>query len=260
MLGFRLVGDAEGEALAPLGTQVAALIAEVEPQERRALRAAALRPRIIDRPVVWNVERERLAMLYFERHKGWAPGRDPAEALRMDPKVVVVHWTAGPTARSAWNTFNAPRQKRRRDRSEANALNLLSHFVVDRDGTIYRLIPETRMGRHTIGLNHLAVGIENAGDGKRWPLTEAQLAANAALIRYLATAYEITHVIGHYEYKWMEGHPYFVETNPNFRTGRADPGVPFMTELRARLSDLGLQAPTRPAKGSPKVHRKKRRR
>ncbi len=214
----------------------------------RALRAAVLQPPIIERPVIWDAERERLAMLYFERHKGWPPGQDPKVALRMEPRVIVQHWTAGPTARSAYNTFRAPAQVRRRDRSESNALNLCSHFVVDRDGTIYRLMPEDRMGRHTIGLNHLAIGVENVGDGKRWPLTPAQVEANAALVRWLAAAYPLTHLIAHAEYRWLEGHPYFVETDPRFRTGRVDPGPAFMAALRAAVADLGLQAPTRPAR------------
>jgi hypothetical protein len=209
---------------------------------------AVLQPPIIERPVIWDAERERLAMLYFERHKGWPPGQDPKVALRMEPRVIVQHWTAGPTARSAYNTFRAPAQVRRRDRSESNALNLCSHFVVDRDGTIYRLMPEDRMGRHTIGLNHLAIGVENVGDGKRWPLTPAQVEANAALVRWLAAAYPLTHLIAHAEYRWLEGHPYFVETDPGFRTGRVDPGPAFMAALRAAVADLGLQAPTRPAR------------
>ncbi|MBL8614253.1 MAG: N-acetylmuramoyl-L-alanine amidase [Deltaproteobacteria bacterium] len=221
---------------------------------QRALRAAVLQPPIIERPVLWNAERERLAMLYFERHKGWPPGQDPKRALRMEPRVIVQHWTAGPTARSAYNTFRAPAQVRRRDRSESNALNLCSHFVVDRDGSIYRLMPEDRMGRHTIGLNHLAIGVENVGDGKRWPLTQAQVEANAALVRWLAAAYPLTHLIAHAEYRWLESHPYFVETDPGFRTGRIDPGPEFMGALRAAVADLGLQAPTRPER----PHRRQR--
>ena len=216
--------------------------------EFAALRAAVLQPPMVEWPVLWNAERERLAMLYYARHNGWPPGGDPKVALRMEPKVIVQHWTAGPSARSAYNTFRAPAQVRRRDKSESNALNLCSHFVVDRDGTIYRLMPEDRMGRHTIGLNHLAIGVENVGDGKRWPLTPAQVEANAKLVRWLAAAYPITHLIAHAEYRWLEGHPYFVETDPNFRTGRVDPGVPFMQALRTAVADVGLLAPSRPAR------------
>ena len=224
--------------------------------ELRALKAAALQPEIIDWPVIWDHERERLALLYFERHKGWAPGQDPKVALKMQPRAIVEHWTAGPTARSAYNTFRAPRQVRRRDRSDANAVNLCSHFVVDRDGTIYRLMPETRMGRHAIGLNHLAIGVENVGDGQRWPMTKAQIAANARLVRWLSAAFPITHLVAHAEVRWMEDHPYFIETDPKFRSKRGDPGEPFMQALRAEVADLGLEAPVRP----PKTAKPRRRR
>ena len=50
---------------------------------------------------------------------------------------------------------------------------------MDRDGAVYRLMPETWMARHTIGLNRVAIGIENVG-GPRWPLTPEQLRADAA--------------------------------------------------------------------------------
>ncbi len=35
--------------------------------------------------------------------------------------------------------------------------------MVDRDGTRYRLMPETYMARHVIGLNYYSIGIENVG-------------------------------------------------------------------------------------------------
>jgi len=44
-------------------------------------------------------------------------------------------------------------------------------------------MPETWMARHAIGFNHVAIGIENVGDGARWPLTDAQADADAALVR-----------------------------------------------------------------------------
>jgi len=58
---------------------------------------------------------------------------------------------------------------------EVCGLNVSAHFLVDRDGTIYQLMPETRMARHAIGVNHLAIGVENVGDERKWPLTEAQM-------------------------------------------------------------------------------------
>ncbi len=207
------------------------------------LQGAVLKPVIVDWPITWTDERTQLAALYFQVHKDWdiTPSTDLDAFITMDPQLVVVHWTAGPSARGAYNTFRNVRQRGQRIRREWNAVNLAAHFIVDRDGTIFQLMPADRMGRHTIGLHHLAIGIENVGDGARYPLTEAQLRANADLVRWLDWRHDLTHLIGHYEYRDFEHHPYFVEAFEWFRTGRIDPGKDFMADLRAELDDLGLE-------------------
>ena len=161
----------------------------------------------------------------------------------MVPRMIVVHWSAGPTAHSARNTFLQPQQQRSRRRAFWNLLNLSSHFIVDRGGEILQLMEPDRVGRHTIGLNHLAIGIENVGDRKNWPLTRSQVEANAALVRWLVEQHPtISHLIGHYEYRSFEGTPFFRDRTP-FRTGRVDPGVPFMEALRHEVADLDLLGP-----------------
>ena len=35
--------------------------------------------------------------------------------------------------------------------------------MIDKDGTIYQLVPITIMCRHTVGLNYTAIGIEHVG-------------------------------------------------------------------------------------------------
>jgi len=195
---------------------------------------------LLRRPIVWNAEREALTQAYLAHHTSIELSGDPHQDSHMTPRVIVVHWTAGPTARSARATFLAPRQAHSKRRARWNLLNLSSHFVVERDGTPLQLMETDRVGRHTIGLNHLSVGIENVGDRRTWPLTRSQVEANAALVRWLvATHPTITHLIGHYEYRNFEGHPYF-DDRTRFRTGRADPGRPFMQALRHEVADLGL--------------------
>ncbi len=207
------------------------------------LQEAVLLPPMEEWPIEWTDERKRLAAQYLAFHKGWDLGPNPDfDALTtMHPKMVVVHWTAGGSAKSAYNTFYNERQKGQRIHREWNEVNLAAHFIVDRDGTIIRLMPETRIGRHTIGLNHLAIGIENVGNGDSMPLTEAQVEANAILVRWLEWRYDLTHLIGHYEYRHFEDHPYFEEELHWFRTGRVDPGEAFMASLRARLHDDALE-------------------
>jgi len=198
---------------------------------------------IVDWPIPFGEERMRLTVDYLRHHIG---GEDLTGDLETDttmvPRVIVLHWTAGPTAISAWWAF-APERSRRRHLDPEQAVNLSSQFIVDRDGTVYRLMPETRIARHTIGLNQVAIGVENVGGIRRYPLTDAQVAADAALIRDLVKRYPITHLIGHYEYRRMEGHPYFRERDPDFRTQKIDPGEDFMAKVRAAVADLGLQGP-----------------
>ncbi len=52
------------------------------------------------------------------------------------------------------------------------------------------------------------------GGIERFPLTQAPVKSDAALVRYLAGKYPITHLIGHQEYRRMEGTPFFLELDP----------------------------------------------
>src|SRR5438093_1122431 len=77
-----------------------------------------------------------------------------------------------------------------------------AHFVIDRDGTIYQLVPLTVMCRHTVGLNYTAIGIEHVATSDRQILSNPrQLAASLALTVWLmATEHiELRNVIGHNE-------------------------------------------------------------
>ena len=84
------------------------------------------------------------------------------------------------------------------------------------------------------------VGIENVGDGKDWPLTDAQVDADAALIHDLARRFHIEKVIGHQESNGLRGTPYFVELQKGYRNSKPDPGAAFLAKVRAKIADLGL--------------------
>ena len=116
-------------------------------------------------------------------------------------------------------------------------LNVSAHFLVDRDGTIYQLMPTNRMARHTIGLNNIAIGIENVGgvDDKE-DLTQAQIDANVHLVQYLKTQYpNITYLIGHYEYGEFRDTNLWQEKDKNYFTHKTDPGEKFMYQVRKKL-------------------------
>jgi N-acetyl-anhydromuramyl-L-alanine amidase AmpD len=199
-------------------------------------------PLIVDKPISFTREREALTVAYRRAHQ------DPSAAdSRIQPRVVVLHYTGGWSWKATWRYFDRTRlEAGRAALRRGGEVNVSAHFLVDRDGTIYRLLPETTMARHCIGLNHVAIGIENVGDGRRFPLTAAQVEANAALVRDLAGRHHITHLIGHSESNAMRSHRYWLERDPTYKNSKSDPGRSFLTRVRARVADLALEGPPAP--------------
>ena len=106
------------------------------------------KPAIEFDPIPYDSARKRQMAAYSNRHYG------EREWRLEDPKAIVLHYTAGSTYSSAWSTFasNAP--------SLGERPGVCAQFVVDKDGTIYQLTRLAVRCRHTIGLNHVAFGIE----------------------------------------------------------------------------------------------------
>ncbi len=195
-------------------------------------------PRIVDRPITWNAERRRLSLEYLALRHG-LKSEEPVIA----PVMVVLHATEGATLASAFHTFDPVRMPAgdRPTLAKASPLNVSAHFLVDRDGTLVRLLPETTFARHTVGLNWCAIGVENVGGTPKTPLNEAQVRASADLVRHLARRFPIRHVIGHHEYLAYRKTPLWKETSTTYYTIKSDPGAPFMQQVRARLADLKLE-------------------
>jgi len=190
--------------------------------------------RIIDKPITWNEEREQLSLEYLKERHGLIQ-----KNANITPRMVVVHWTAIPSIEVTFDVFNPTLLGGRADLNGASRLNVSSQFLIDRDGTIFRLLPDTTFARHVIGLNYLAIGIENIGSDNM-PLTKAQMESNEKLIRYLKRKYPIEYVIGHHEYQRFRSTDLWKETDPNYLTVKSDPGDAFMNKLRKKLSDLNL--------------------
>ena len=125
--------------------------------------------KIVDKPIVFNEERNQLTIQYLNDRYGLEQDRPS-----IVPKMIVLHWTAIPTFEGSFDAFlNTKLPNWRPDIESVSGLNVSTHFLVDQDGTIYSLMPETIMGRHVIGLNHCTIGIENVGGTKDTPLTKA---------------------------------------------------------------------------------------
>lgn len=193
--------------------------------------------RIIDRPITFDDDRQRLSLEYLQERYGIEQ-----ELPLIEPKMVVLHHTVVPTLEKTMAVFNPPLLPGTRgDISTAGQLNVSSHFLVDRDGTIYRLLPEVIMARHVIGLNHCAIGVENVGGTEELPLTKKQLRANIKLVRYLHSKYKLSYLIGHHEYTRFEDHPLWKETDSAYRTLKSDPGEEFMKKVRRAVRKLNFK-------------------
>ena len=149
--------------------------------------------------------------------------------------MIVLHWTCILSFDATFRIFNPAKfpQDSPRLKELPGNLNVSTHFIVDRDGRIYQLMPETWMARHVIGLNHYAIGIENIGgvDSKD-DLTAAQAKANAFLVCYLKNKYKtIHHVIGHNEYLSFKNTSLWLERDPNYQTDKNDPGPVFVKKV-----------------------------
>lgn len=194
------------------------------------LAAAVPTPTIVQRPIPFPASRRREMAAYARRHYG-------IDSYRLrDPKVIVEHYTVTATFAQTFNTF-AP------DRADPELHELpgtCTHYVVDRDGTIYQLVPRSIMCRHTVGLNYTSIGIEHVGFSDAEILRNPrQLAASLRLTRWLRCRYGIgvSNVIGHSE---SLSSPYHRERVARLRSQtHGDWSHTSMGTYRARLARRG---------------------
>ncbi|HKN94712.1 MAG TPA: peptidoglycan recognition family protein [Thermoleophilaceae bacterium] len=157
-----------------------------------ALLSPAPRPHIVQKRIPFPPRREREMRSYAIRHYGIHTFR-----LR-GPKVIVEHYTETTSFAPVWNEFA-------RDVPDVELHELpqvCAHFVVDRSGRIYELVPPSIMCRHTVGLNWTAIGIEHVGMSDAQVMGDRrELRASLALTRWLQGRYGILtrNVIGHAE-------------------------------------------------------------
>jgi N-acetylmuramoyl-L-alanine amidase len=154
--------------------------------------AVPAQPAVVWKPIPFDAHRRAEMAQYATRHYG-------LHTWRLEhPKVIVEHYTASDSFSSAWNTFarDAP------DPELHELPGTCAHFVIDRNGTIYQLVPLTTMCRHTVGLNWTAIGIEHVGTSDVSILrSPKQIAASLKLTLWLMQRFGISlpNVIGHNE-------------------------------------------------------------
>jgi N-acetylmuramoyl-L-alanine amidase len=113
----------------------------------------------------------------------------PNHGGEITPRLIVIHYTGDNSCQGAVSWLTSPQS------------GVSAHLVVDKDGTVYQLLPFNVVGWHARGhyngqsVNGCSVGIENVGLGGFWP--DEQIEANRGVIEALYAAYPIDDTIGH---------------------------------------------------------------
>ncbi|MDF1874945.1 N-acetylmuramoyl-L-alanine amidase [Sulfurimonas sp. SAG-AH-194-I05] len=191
---------------------------------------------IIQTPIHFGEKRISLTKQYIEKHYGLQ-----VQDITIVPKIILIHYTAIATFKDSLSRFKEETlPDDRPEISKASALNVSTHFMVERDGTIHQLMPLTFMARHVIGLNYNSIGIENVGgENYKDDLTDLQLIANMYIVEYVKKKFpSVEYVVGHHEYRCFENTPLWLELDDGYRTEKFDPGKGFMDNLRLNIKGM----------------------
>ena len=113
---------------------------------------------------------------------------------KLPVSMIVVHYTETKTCEQALRILCDPAAEKR----------VSTHWVVDRDGTVYRLVDESKRAWHAgrsfwdgiEDCNSASIGIELVNDGtEAYP--EPQIAALVALCSGIKSRHAIRHIVGH---------------------------------------------------------------
>jgi N-acetylmuramoyl-L-alanine amidase len=153
--------------------------------------AAPPKPHIVWKPIPYGPQRKAEMAAYSKKHYG-------IDSYVLHPKVIVEHYTDGESFSATWDSFasNSP------DQELGELPGDCAHFVIDKNGTIYQLVRLNVMCRHTVGLNYIALAIEDVGTSDREILHDKkQIRASLKLTAWLVGRFHIKvrNVIGHNE-------------------------------------------------------------
>lgn len=177
------------------------------------------------------------------------------------PDTLVLHYTGMETGEAALERLRDPEAK------------VSSHYLVEEDGRIFRLVPEERRAWHAgvsywkgqRNLNDTSIGIEIVNPGHEWgyrPFPEAQIAAVIALVADIRTRWTIDddRIVGHSDiapdrkidpgelFPWKRlaeaGHGLWAEAPPapGAPIGEGEEGAAVFA-LQAGLTRLGFDLP-----------------
>jgi N-acetylmuramoyl-L-alanine amidase-like protein len=172
-----------------------------------ATTAAAAKPDIKKRLIPYPKKRKREMAAYSKRHHGQYKWQ------LVDPKLIVIHYSEAGSIGAIYNTF-APDTP---DVEFHQLPGVCSHYAVGGGGGVFKFVPPSIRCRHTVGLNHVAIGIEHVGFSDSDILNRpSQLNASLQLTQWLRCRFgiPIEGVIGHNE---SLSSPYYKELDPRFK-------------------------------------------
>jgi beta-N-acetylhexosaminidase len=185
------------------GPAVAGGAASASPVAGPAIKKPAIRKHLIPYP-----QRRRNEMAaYSKRHYG------ERTYVLSDPKVIVIHYAVAGSLGSIYNTFASDRP----DPEFGELPNVCSQFAVGAKGGIVKFVPANIRCRHTVGLNHVSIGIEHVGFSDGDVLRrKRQFRASLRLTQFLRCRFGIgvKNVIGHNE---SLSSPFYEELDPDFQ-------------------------------------------
>jgi N-acetylmuramoyl-L-alanine amidase len=201
--------------------------ADAMARRESVVKVGSLRPPIVRDLIPFGRRRKREMGRYSKRHYGtwgWRLKR---------PQVIVEHYTDGTSYSGAWATMAS------NSRHLGELPGTCSHFVIDKDGTIYMLVPPDVRCRHAVGMNYTAFGIEHVGTSDRMVLhNRRQMRSSLRLTVWLMARFHVNigNVVGHNETLHS---PYRHELYPSWKClVHADFPHWAMRRYRHRLRDL----------------------
>ncbi len=190
-------------------------------------------PDIVEYPILTEY---RLSLLkdYMNLHYG-------IDSVSLEkPGMIVVHYTAIPDLANTLAVLQRETLSSYRTEIAGHGdVNVSVHYVIAKDGIIYRLQPENIAARHAIGFNWCALGIEIVAANEK-QITPAQLSSCSWLVAWIASRLDtVQYMVGHYECtNWKSGvFSLYRENDPAYSPKEAaDPGAGFMARLRATIA------------------------
>jgi N-acetyl-anhydromuramyl-L-alanine amidase AmpD len=175
---------------------------------------------------------------YFQRHTGHP-------TLTLQPTILVMHYTACSTFEAAWSVFYGGANMSAGDRGTVWGHPSV-HFMIDRDGTIYQLMPLDRRATGTYGVNHCALQVEMVAANEADLVNNPDLLkASFRLARMLTRKFAIplSKVYGHYDVsagvsvvpEYLDKADSVHPTSYPASSARTDPGPVYMSWLEYYL-------------------------